>query len=319
MKIKYLIKAAIVGCGILSFQHLNAQNLQNGLVAHFPLNGNGDDISTLSIDGTLNGTTPATGYQSLAGTALDFNIGDKLTANQDDRGITSQFSISVWVKTSINGATTHIVSKYNYLQDRGYYIGTYQNKFILAGRNGSNQFVYAGLGSMDVDDNNWHHVVATCDGSTWNLYVDCNLETSITVNSPNPDVMNNVPLTVGYFYLGDSGDYRYFDGSIDEVRIYNRVLDNSERSALCDVNLGVKENAVQEEVAISSLGDNQFEILWGSDQEYQVVWYDMTGKERGSRVGKGLINLENESSGIYILRITSESGELISQKKVVRM
>ena len=189
----------------------------------------------------------------------------------------------------------------------------------MAGRNGSNQFVYDGLGTTDVDDNNWHHVVATCDGSTWNLYVDCNLETSITVNTINPDVTTNVPLTVGYFYMGDSGDYRYFDGSIDEVRIYNRVLDNSERSALCDKNLTVEERITQEEVSIKTLGDNQFEVLWDSDKEFQVIWYDMTGKESGSRIGKGLINLENESSGVYIVRVLSESGELISQKKMVRM
>jgi len=71
----------------------------------------------------------------------------------------------------------------------------------------------------------WHHVLATYDGTTGNMYVDgtqaysgaCTITPAASAD----------PLTVGY-----AGFHTYLNGLLDDVRLYNRALSASEISSL---------------------------------------------------------------------------------------
>lgn len=63
-------------------------------------------------------------------------------------------------------------------------------------------------------DNLWHHVAATFDGSTRKIYVDGVLKGQ---DSPSG---HNVPNTAN-FRIGSTNLGEYFNGNIDEVRIWN--------------------------------------------------------------------------------------------------
>ncbi|HEY3216020.1 MAG TPA: LamG-like jellyroll fold domain-containing protein, partial [Candidatus Eisenbacteria bacterium] len=73
----------------------------------------------------------------------------------------------------------------------------------------------------------WHHVATTYDGSTWKLYLDGNLETQLAVNRPVADAS---PVMAAVSSSLDSGNVPagYFDGAIDEVRIWNFARSASE-------------------------------------------------------------------------------------------
>jgi len=84
-------------------------------------------------------------------------------------------------------------------------------------------------------DNDWHHLAASYDSGTFKLYHDGRL-----VQPPNQchNTPSNTdhPVTIG-FATGETGpwgdnDNAPFDGAIDEVHIYNRVLSDCEVAEL---------------------------------------------------------------------------------------
>ena len=75
-------------------------------------------------------------------------------------------------------------------------------------------------GTRNVNDGNWHHVAAVYDGTNILLYVDGTLDKS--ASSSGSIVQNSDPV-----YLGANPEalhQYYFNGSIDEVSIYDRPL-----------------------------------------------------------------------------------------------
>jgi len=89
------------------------------------------------------------------------------------------------------------------------------------------------VGSTNLQPNTWYYVALTGDGSSWKFYVNGNPET-ITVETGsntgkwwNVAVLGTMRYALGILhrYGGDLGDWY---GSIDEFRIYNRVLSDAE-------------------------------------------------------------------------------------------
>ncbi len=86
--------------------------------------------------------------------------------------------------------------------------------------------------SVPVNDNAWHHVVATYDNSTMKLYVDGVLQNSASYGFGSLPT-NSFPVQLGKPY--DSANPNgYFNGMMDEVAIYNRSLNASEISQMYD-------------------------------------------------------------------------------------
>jgi hypothetical protein len=101
-------------------------------------------------------------------------------------------------------------------------------------------------GSTEIDDGQWHFVVATYDGSNnatgVKLYIDGNLEsTSIECDTLNATISTSANLTLGSRTNGD-----YFTGQLDDVRIYNYELSQSEVSWLNNSGLGRSEKTLNE-------------------------------------------------------------------------
>jgi len=78
-----------------------------------------------------------------------------------------------------------------------------------------------------VNDNQYHHVAAVLDPTenVIRIYVDGVLEGTGTPGAFNAD-------SSGPLRIGNQETTRYFDGIIDEVRIYNRALSSDEIKAI---------------------------------------------------------------------------------------
>jgi hypothetical protein len=92
-----------------------------------------------------------------------------------------------------------------------------------------------------VADNTWHFIVATLSSSLdfIELYIDGQLSVkrSSTLTSISDGAVP-IPFEIGRMFItGWDSPKNYFNGSIDEVRIYNRTLSDEEIKAL------FKENA----------------------------------------------------------------------------
>ena len=79
------------------------------------------------------------------------------------------------------------------------------------------------VGTTAIALNTWYHAAVTYDGTTWNIYLNGNLETSLTVGQP---VQNKSIQHAGIATAINSTGVNegYFDGIIDEVRIWNKAL-----------------------------------------------------------------------------------------------
>ena len=82
---------------------------------------------------------------------------------------------------------------------------------------------------IQVDDNTWHHVAFTYNGTSLgsgvNIYIDGNLSNgTVTYDNLSGSILNNVPLNIGQGTWGGGA----FNGIIDEVRVYNRALTAAE-------------------------------------------------------------------------------------------
>ncbi len=73
-----------------------------------------------------------------------------------------------------------------------------------------------------ISNNTWHHAAVTYDGQTWKLYLDGNLDRSLTLGGPLAPRSDSVQRTSLGTALNSSGIAAgFFQGRIDEARIWN--------------------------------------------------------------------------------------------------
>jgi hypothetical protein len=102
------------------------------------------------------------------------------------------------------------------------------------------------IGTTNVTDGNWHYLMGTYDGANLKLYVDGVLESNVAV-AATPLTGNN-PLYIGSL----NGSFK-FNGSLDELNIWNRALSATEITSLIGQRLVGNETGL---VAYYNFGGN---------------------------------------------------------------
>lgn len=218
-------------------------NPDTGLVGYWSFNGT--DISgTTAYDrsgsgnnGTLtNGPTKAIGR---VGQGMNFDgVDDYITApdaNSLDIVDAQNFTISGWFNRSSFTTDDTMVAKSNgqTASDTGYdvYIDDSTDKVIVTANDGTDQYKLESVSTFTAVG--WHHFVLSWDDNSstnTKLYIDGNAEAATatgTFSSVN-SLANALTFRIG----AESDNGNPFDGSLDEVRIYNRVLSQAEVAAL---------------------------------------------------------------------------------------
>jgi len=128
-------------------------------------------------------------------------------------------TVSAWMKTATKGV---LVSN----RDAGGSYGTWYSLYSSSIEIGDNsQGGYRGVTFNTPTLNNvWHHIVYTKDGINHAIYVDGSLDQQFTSNA---DISQNSPLFIGKRWTQTSSVF-WFNGIIDDVRIYNRALSAGE-------------------------------------------------------------------------------------------
>lgn len=221
---------------------------KNGLVGYWSFEeGTGTKVGDMSGNGNT-GTWNGAGSHwadGKFGKGGDFNgSGDYVDAgNPLSLQLGNTGSISLWLKFSyiISSPAGAVISKDEGVNDRNGYmiwIETSTGKILaeIADDDGADVIEP----QQPLNDNKWHYVVFTWDGSFLHFYID-----NVSAATPYPQSLT--PITNVYnLHIGKiaSVDNYYFNGIIDEVRIYNRDLDQSEITALYNSGLA-KINASQ--------------------------------------------------------------------------
>ena len=209
---------------------INVGYLPSGPDAHYPLEGNVLDSSGHGNNGTPSAT--ATNY--VAGRtgllAMQFNGSNSYVTIPRSIGAATNFSIAFWMKTTSAGGSGTQNQWWNGcgLVD-GEVSGT-TNDFGVSLLNGSVAF---GVGNPDttlpssvaVNDGAWHHVAVTRNGFTGEL--DLYLDGGLNTNRFGPTGPCTAPpnFRLGSLQTGAAG--KFYNGTLDDVRLYNGLLDAS--------------------------------------------------------------------------------------------
>ena len=208
----------------------------SGMVAWWPLDETSGttatDLAGFNNSGTLVNNPVPVPAKVLGG--LQFNgINDYVTVpDQSELNFgTGNFSIDAWIKTSANTNIRIIVDKqtlngYNY-QGYSFYLNAGYLTVQLADGVAPNYFTNWSS-SLFIADGNWHHVAVTVSRSLANGIVFYKDGVASQFGDPTVrpgSLTTTSPLTIGRQSYMDQFE---FNGVLDEIELFNRVLTQQE-------------------------------------------------------------------------------------------
>jgi hypothetical protein len=210
-----------------------------GLVAYYPFNGNANDASGNGNHGTVYGATPTTDRYGNPDSAYSFDgIDDYIILPNESNFDLSEFSIIMTVKIPDYSQESWLISKgLNFgnftikINDENHQYWPGYAVYVHDVSLSSNWSAVIDL-SEPVPLNEYFQIAVTVGPDGYKGYINCDLKTQYT-GIPSPQ-LNDDPVTIGYGYRHPITSYEYFfSGDIDEVRIYDTALSESEIRNLC--------------------------------------------------------------------------------------
>ena len=206
------------------------------IVTGLDLNENINDDSTVQISGDTQWMT------GVEGSGMEFDSEGEylLLPDNDNQDLTTEeAAIEVWVYPYSNIAAAGIVHKGTELDysDESYslqYNQPGQVAIILTNENDKHTYIISNEERLAV--NEWHHIVITWDLTNVWMYIDGvevtdNLYYQNGWKSSLPADFAPIKQSDGDLMIGSQIPYSYrFDGIIDNVMLYSRVLDATEVS-----------------------------------------------------------------------------------------
>ena len=226
MKIRFLtLLATFLLSSMAGAQIYDANTLTNGLVAWYPLHGNTIESARRENQGDIVGAKITYGIANVIDSAFDFDgansyIDFKIT---DIPYGDAPRTVSIWLKSS-QPNNDYFGCVFNY---GGF---PYAERFGLHVHQSRPYFVGEAadfIGNANISNNLWHAIVVTYDGSAVRMYVDGSLDSACNLK---------LATTQSIFRLGarTPGDNlpEFFNGSLSNLRIYNRALSPDEVAEL---------------------------------------------------------------------------------------
>ncbi len=207
----------------------SAADLSDGLVGYWSFDeGEGDtayDYSGYGNHGTILGATWTAG---LSGNALYFDGLDAyVNCGNGDSLKADTLTVAAWVRPEGKVGQQVII---DHRHGGGYNLRFHGADYplgicwLMRLSDGSEEYVYVpGV----VDNGVWQHVVGTYDGTYLRIYRNGSLVAACNVGPLSLNSAESDLLIGRYVWLG-SPDHYCFEGTIDEVRIYNRALSADE-------------------------------------------------------------------------------------------
>jgi len=304
---------------------VQAKGQTAGLVAAYGFNeGTGTtvtDISGNGNSGTISGATWTTSGKY--GNALLFNgTGALVTINNSATlQLSTTMTLEAWVNPSV---VSNIWEDVIYKGNDNYYLeGTSGNGGVpvMGGTLGSSDVALNGTGALPA--NTWTYLAATYDGTTMRLYVNgvqvaSRVQTGTIATSTNP-------LQIG----GDSFYGQFFQGTIDEVRIYDVALTavQIQTDMITPVPPDTQPPSAPTNLVATAMGGTQMELNWTvATDNLGVTGYLLERQDPGNAdfaqiatvagtnyLDTGLVGSTNYS---YRVRATDAAGNLSAYSPV---
>ncbi|OSZ79097.1 hypothetical protein CAP35_12850 [Chitinophagaceae bacterium IBVUCB1] len=308
-------------------------NLKAGLNAYYKFSGNLNDSSGAGNHATGRGgigyTTDRWGKPNSAG---NFDGVDDWMFVASNAGITmgSKMTISFQFKTknkrgqvlisksdTINNANYkqfQVGINYPSLGDSGLMLSTEHDFDCITTSGTFNNYSF----SKSTIDTNWHCAIMVFDSSYKRIYLDGLLVANDTVKTGNMysiDSCNGGVLKIGSWWQSDP---QSFDGQIDEIRIYKRILNTQERDSVCK---NVQNPTDEEPQSVANTTLNNIG-LYPNPLTGNTLYLDHTGEIKyaiyniaGQMLQTGKLQANDKAiyvrelaTGVYILKAETNEG-----------
>ncbi len=194
-----------------------------------------DDCDEPSYSFTIQGTGIP------AGTGLDFDgANDLVTISHNASQNSLNFSVDFWIKTT--DGLGGVINKFTPDGNSGWRINLDGGRIEFYYYASASNYVTRLLSPATlVNDGNWHHVAVTLNSGNARCYIDGELARSTGWNGTATATTTTANIQLGYAVAdspsGDTGGY--FDGQLDELRIWTKTLSAFEVTQLnrCTTNM----------------------------------------------------------------------------------
>jgi hypothetical protein len=210
----------------------------NGKLTHYLFNGNTRDTSgNTHHGGESGGLSYVADRFNRADRALSFNGSD---SRFETNGLKANFpfSFSFWMNTADPSAvSTLMTADREYSSYYGYWLQqsiASPNKLAFSfgdgtGLDGANRNSL--LSSVSLSANQWYHIVINVRGANdMDLYINGARDNSATYNGSATSIAYSVAEPWGL--IGAAFTNQNFNGKLDDLRVYNRVLSATEVNSL---------------------------------------------------------------------------------------
>ena len=213
----------------------NSTPFNHGLVAWYPFDGNASDMSGNGNDLSGSGHSFGEDRYGVSGKSCRLNqvyLSDTNASFSIDDN--ASFSYSLWVQ--VNSVPSAYPEAFGLRDITGNWdtlrIGTYhiqdQDKFAVdhlsTGTNSSHAVKAWANHNTQLD--RWYQITLVSSLSEVKLFIDSSLQSTIPFQR---DALKNNNVAI---YVGGAATWNLFNGSVDDVRIYNRALSEDEISLL---------------------------------------------------------------------------------------
>lgn len=199
------------------------------LVCYWPLDeitdGITPDLAQHGLHGTVSGATLTDGRR---GGALRFDgDGDAvLIGNPPELSFSGAITVAAWIRPrAFSGFRNVVAHGYTLGPDAEVFLRIFDGRYEGGSYDGQDH--RADVGARQGDDDRWIHLTIVYDGATWRLYRDGE-QVDVTTDATGA-VQVNEGWAIG---ARGNGMERFFEGDIDEVRIYRRALSADEVAEL---------------------------------------------------------------------------------------
>lgn len=196
-----------------------------GVIAHWPLDGTGENVTTNGLNGELRG--PCKVVPGRVGQAIECSAG--AWVNLGDYGLNWEgpITMAAWVRPTQTNSTQNILAHGYATNPPAEVFLRLQNGAFQAGSWDGTNSVAASTPLPLAQFGQWTHLAGVYDGQRWLLYTNGVL--AATKTSAKGSVPVNADWAIG---ARGGGGERYFKGAIDDVQLYARALSVEEIRAL---------------------------------------------------------------------------------------